>query len=64
MCVYLRAKFEVSGIIFFNPPHTSKRTPKKPTKIRVKKLKTFGDEIKQKVKYFYTVLKYLSIPLI
>ena len=42
MCVYLRAKFEVSSIIltsfrqarlFYSPP--SKRTPKKPTQIRV-----------------------------
>ena len=45
MCVYLRAKFEVSSIILtsfrqarsFNPPSSppSKRTPKKPTQIRV-----------------------------
>ena len=51
MGVYLRAKFEVSSIILtsfrlergwgdFTPPHyppaSSKRTPKKPTQIRVK----------------------------
>ena len=47
MDVYLRAKFEVSSIILtsftqegggvnFTPPHTSKRTLKKPTQIRVK----------------------------
>ena len=47
MGVYLRAKFEVSSIILTGfrlggilpPPthtHTSKRTPKKPTQIRVK----------------------------
>ena len=47
MSVYLRAKFEVSSIILTRfrkgvilPPHpspffTSKRTPKKPTQIRV-----------------------------
>ena len=45
MGVYLHAKFEVSSIILtgfrqggnFTPPPTSKRTPKKPTQIRVKK---------------------------
>ena len=44
MDVYLQAKFEVSSIILtgfrqggnFTPPPTSKRTPKKPTQIRVK----------------------------
>ena len=43
MCVYLHAKFEVSSIILTSfrqgvilPPPTSKRTPKKHTKIRVK----------------------------
>ena len=42
MGVYLCAKFEVSGIILTGfrwgnpPPPTSKRTPKKPTQIRVK----------------------------
>ena len=51
MGVYLRAEFEVSSIIlqvldrlegggggpkFDRPPPTSKRTPKKPTHIRVK----------------------------
>ena len=51
MCVYLHTKFQVSsiiltsfrqGVIFPSPPppththtHTSKRTPKKPTQIRV-----------------------------
>ena len=44
MCLYLCAKFEVSSIIlmsfrqgdnFTPPPPTSKRTPKKPTQIRV-----------------------------
>ena len=41
MCMYLRAKFQVSSIILeglggnFNSP-TSKRTPKKPTQIRIK----------------------------
>ena len=41
-CVYLRAKFEVSSIILMSfrqrvilPLPTSKRTPKKPTQIRV-----------------------------
>ena len=49
MCVYLRAKFEVSSIIlasfrqgggdnFTSPPPTLKGTPKKPTQIRVKTL--------------------------
>ena len=51
MCVYLRAKFEVSIIILTSfrqkrgggeggraiLPPTSKQTPKKPTQIRVKK---------------------------
>ena len=48
MGVYLRATFEVSSIVlrsfrqgvganFTPPPPTSKRTPKKPTQIRVKK---------------------------
>ena len=53
MGMYLRAKSEVSSIIltsfrqgrgsFTLPPHplTSKRTPKKPTQIRVKELKNF-----------------------
>ena len=45
LAVYLRAKFEVSsiiltrfrqGVILPRPPSTSKRTPKKPTQIRVK----------------------------
>ena len=47
MCVYLRTIFQVSSIIvtrfrqggegiLFPPPPTSKRTPKKPTQIRVK----------------------------
>ena len=43
MGVYLRAKFEVSSIILTSfrqgvilLPPTSKRTPKKPTQIRVK----------------------------
>ena len=39
MYVYFRAKFEVSGGAeegyFTPPPLTSKRTPKKPTQIRV-----------------------------
>ena len=44
MSVYLRAKFEVSsiiltrfrkGVILPPPPFTSKRTPTKPTQIRV-----------------------------
>ena len=45
MSVYLRAKFEVSSIILtsfrqgggiiYRPPPTSKRTPKKPTQIRL-----------------------------
>ena len=48
MGVYLRAKFEVSSIILtiftqggnFTPPTTtSKRTPEKPTEIRVKNVK-------------------------
>ena len=51
MAVYLRVKFEVSSVILtsfkqgrvggwgnFTPPPTSKRTPKKPTQIRVKKV--------------------------
>ena len=47
MGVYLRAKLEVSSIIltgfrhggnFTPPPPTSKRTPKKPTQVRVKYL--------------------------
>ena len=45
MGVYLRAKFDVFSIILTSfrqrvilaPPPTSKRTPKKPTQIRVKK---------------------------
>ena len=43
MVVYLHAQFEVSSIILTgfrqggNPPPTSKRTPKKPTQIRVKR---------------------------
>ena len=55
MGMYLRAKSEVSSIILtsfrqgrgsFTPPTplhplTSKRTPKKPTQIRVKELKNF-----------------------
>ena len=43
MSVYLRAKFQVSSITLTSfrlgvilPPPTSKRTPKKPTQIRVK----------------------------
>ena len=49
MGVYLRAKFEVSSIILTNcrqwevilpPSLTSKRTPKKPTQIRVKGIQT------------------------
>ena len=42
MCIYLRAKFQVSSIIptsfrqWVVSPYTSKRTPKKPTQIRVK----------------------------
>ena len=43
MGLYLRAKFHVSSIILTKfrqgvilPPPTSKRTPKKPTQIRVK----------------------------
>ena len=50
MCVYLHTKFQLSsipltgfrqGVILTSPPpllhtHTSKRTPKKPTQIRVK----------------------------
>ena len=47
MGVYLRAKFEVSSIILtsfrqggnFTPLPTSKRTPKKPTQIRVNAFK-------------------------
>ena len=41
MCMYLRTKFQVATINLegaggnFNPP-TSKRTPKKPTQIRIK----------------------------
>ena len=44
MCVYLRAKFEVSNIILMSfrqgviPPPTSKRTPKMPTQISVKNI--------------------------
>ena len=55
MSVYLRAKFEVSSIITLTsfrqggappgnvtrpPRHTSKRTPKKPTQIKVKEFRT------------------------
>ena len=52
MCVYLRAKCEVSSMILtsftqtgrggeggnFTPPPTSKRIPKKPTQIRIKQV--------------------------
>ena len=50
MGVYLRAKFEVSSIILTSfrqgecgnfTPHRSKRTPKKPTQIRVNNLFVF-----------------------
>ena len=45
MCVYLRAEIEISSIILTSfrqgiiLPPTPKRTPKKPTQIRVKKMK-------------------------
>ena len=49
MCVYLHTKFKVSSItltsfrqdggeVFYPPPTTSNRTPKKPNQIRVKDL--------------------------
>ena len=44
MCFYLRVKFQVSNIILRNfrqgvylPTPTSKRTPKKPSQVRVNK---------------------------
>ena len=59
MDVYLRAKYEVSSIILtsFNaPPLTSKRTPKKPTQIKVKEKKnrthTIYKWIENKAKYW------------
>ena len=51
MCVYLRAKLEVSsltltsfrqGVILLHPP-TPKRTPKKPTQVRVKGISVFSN---------------------
>ena len=68
MCVYLRAKFEVSNIILTRfrrgvprPTHshththtkTSKRTPKKHTQIRVKPI----DSVILKSKFFYSKTK-------
>ena len=67
MCVYLRAKFEVSNIILtrfrrrYPVPHTlihthtktSKRTPKKHTQIRVKPI----DSVILKSKFFYSKTK-------
>ena len=41
MGMYLRAKSEVSSIILTSVEVFSKRTPKKPTQIRVKELKNF-----------------------
>ena len=48
MSVYLRAKFHVSSITLTSfrlggGPPISKRTPKKPTQIRVNKEKVFHD---------------------
>ena len=54
MDVYLRAKFEVSSIILTSfrqgviLPPTSKRTPKKPTQIRVKSIVDLATMMKWK----------------
>ena len=54
MCRYICTEFQVSSIILrgfrqgggnFTPRPTSKRTPKKPTQIRVKGVQTGGNEI-------------------
>ena len=62
MDVYLRAKFEVSSIILTSfrqgrwgggvilQPPTTKRTPTKPTQIRVKKIANFTSKLLQNYK--------------
>ena len=66
MGVHLRAKFEVSSIILTGfrqgvVPPTSKRTPKKPTQIRVHSVRRF----KMKLYYYikiYARFRHRSIP--
>ena len=62
MCVYLRAKFEVSSIIptsvrqeegnFTAPRPTSKRTPGKATQVRVKLIRKYHKLNRQWNRYY------------